>query len=109
MPYKVNDFYKVGLTLLPFTLVGLFDEEVQQCHAVCALHRFSFGIYWKGKRPFCQIPKEVAGHKKDCAKADRAVNGALAKKICFLTTKVVPIGSSKLLHAPFLIGNSRAQ
>ena len=94
MPYKVNDFYKVGLTLLPFTLVGLFDEEVQQCHAVCALHRFSFGIYWKGKRPFCQIPKEVAAHKKDCAKADRAVNGALAKKIFFLTTKVVPVGSS---------------
>ena len=42
-------------------------------------------------------------------KADWAVNGALAKKIFFLTTKLVPIGSSKLLHAPFLIGNSRAQ
>ena len=97
MPYKVNDFYKVGLTLLPFffTLVGLFDkEEDQQCHTVCALHRFCLGIYWKGKRRFCQIPKEVAAHKKDCAKADRAVNGALAKKIFFLTTKVVPVGSS---------------
>ena len=66
MPYKVNDFYKVGLTLLLFfTLVGLFDnEEDQQCHTVCALHRFCLGIYWKGKRRFCQIPKEVAAHKK---------------------------------------------
>ena len=36
----------------------------------------------------------VAAHKKDCAKADLAVNGALAKKIFFLTTKVVPVGSS---------------
>ena len=36
----------------------------------------------------------VAAHKKDCAKADRAVNGSLAKKIFFLTTKVVPVGSS---------------
>ena len=48
-----------------FTLVGLFDkEEDQQCHTVCALHRFCLGIYWKGKRRFCQIPKEVAAHKK---------------------------------------------
>ena len=44
----------------------------------------------------------------DCAKADWAVNGALAKKIFFLTTKVVPVGSSKLLHAPFLTGNIKS-
>jgi len=59
-------------------MVGLFDEEVQQCHKVCALHHFSFGIYWNGKWRFCQSQKEVTAHQKDCAKADWAVNGALA-------------------------------
>ena len=47
-------------------------------------------------------------HQKDCAKADWAVNGARAKKIFFLTTKVVPVGSSKLLHAPFLTWNIKS-
>ena len=87
---------------------GLFDKEVQQCHTVCALHHFSLGIYWNGKWRFCQIQKEAMAHQKDCAKAGWAVNAALAKKIFFLTTKVVPVGSSKLLHAPFLTGNIKS-
>ena len=57
---------------------------------------------------FAKSRKRSRHTKKDCAKADRAVNGALAKKIFFLTAKVVPVGSSKLLHALFLTGNTRS-
>lgn len=50
-------------------------------YSIYALHRCTLGIYWKGRRRFCQIPKEIVAHKKENAKADRTVNGLLAKNL----------------------------
>ena len=80
--------------------IGIFDAEVQPIYTICGLHRCTLGIYWKGKRRFCQVPHEIAGHKKERAKGDRAVSAEIARQIFLQTSSVVSVGSSKV--PPFL-------
>ena len=49
---------------------------------------------------FCQVPHEIAGHKKGRAKGDRAVSAEFARQIFLQTSSVVSVGSSKV--PPFL-------
>jgi len=61
--------------------VDIEFECVRGDYTIYALHRCTLGIHWRGRRSFCQIPKEIVAHKKENAKADRPVNGLLAKNL----------------------------
>ena len=80
--------------------IGIFDAEVQPNYTICGFHRCTLGIYWKGKRRFCQVPYEIVSHKKERAKGDRAVSAEIDRQIFLQTPRVVSVGSSKV--PPFL-------
>ena len=80
--------------------IGIFDAEVQPNYTICGFHRCTLGIYWKGKRQFCQVPHQIVSHKKERAKGDRAVSAEIDRQIFLQTLRVVSVGSSKV--PPFL-------
>ena len=73
-------------------------EDPHDCITICPGHRDQFGLRWRCGKVNCALPKEVAWHKSNRAKADRCINSSQSQYLVASTQQLIPVGSRKFTH-----------
>ena len=73
---------------------GLFSlrPNEEKDFNICSNHRSYLGLNWVRTSSKCQIPQEIAKHKKG-GKADRGISQHVSMIVYRLTSKIIPLGS----------------
>ena len=84
----------------------MFEGTANRNFRVCPKHRDSFGIKWRGRKKFCQVPEGMASHSSKKGTGDRAINRKMSEEIFNTTGSIIPIGSGIHLYYRYLVGIS---
>ena len=78
---------------------GIFhiNPETLSTFTVCARHRHSLGIGWRGRNKYCQVPSQLAKHKEKPPIGDRTIDKKQSCKIMSTMETLVPVGSGVLI------------
>lgn len=85
-----------NLNVLYSSRVGLFDVSRSEAlnMDICMRHRDRIGIHWRGRAMNCQIPKQIAWHKRVArGEKKRALQKDQSEYILKTTGKLIPIGA----------------